>query len=57
MNYVFAREFQELTQGSAASPAFHGQATHLRGRFELAHYPIRTAVTLLEPPLVPTTCT
>jgi endonuclease/exonuclease/phosphatase family metal-dependent hydrolase len=27
MNYVFAHEFQELTQGSAASPAFHGQAT------------------------------
>lgn len=27
MNYVFAREFQELTQGSHASPAFHGQAT------------------------------
>jgi endonuclease/exonuclease/phosphatase family metal-dependent hydrolase len=27
MNYVFAREFQELTQGPAASPAFHGQAT------------------------------
>jgi endonuclease/exonuclease/phosphatase family metal-dependent hydrolase len=27
MNYVFAREFQELAQGSAASPAFHGQAT------------------------------
>jgi endonuclease/exonuclease/phosphatase family metal-dependent hydrolase len=27
MNYVFAREFQELTQGSAVSPAFHGQAT------------------------------
>jgi endonuclease/exonuclease/phosphatase family metal-dependent hydrolase len=27
MNCVFAREFQELTQGSAASPAFHGQAT------------------------------
>ena len=27
MNYVFAREFQELTQGSQASPAFHGQAT------------------------------
>ena len=27
MNYAFAREFQELTQGSAASPAFHGQAT------------------------------
>lgn len=27
MNCVFAREFQELTQGSASSPAFHGQAT------------------------------
>jgi len=27
MNYVFAREFQELTQGSRASPAFHGQTT------------------------------
>jgi endonuclease/exonuclease/phosphatase family metal-dependent hydrolase len=27
MNYVFAREFQELTQGSATSPAYHGQAT------------------------------
>jgi endonuclease/exonuclease/phosphatase family metal-dependent hydrolase len=27
LNYVFAREFQELTQGSHASPAFHGQAT------------------------------
>jgi endonuclease/exonuclease/phosphatase family metal-dependent hydrolase len=27
MNYVFAREFHELAQGSAASPAFHGQAT------------------------------
>jgi len=27
MNYVLAREFQQLTQGSAASPAFHGQAT------------------------------
>ena len=27
LNYVFGREFQELTQGSAASPAFHGQAT------------------------------
>src|ERR1700675_4532998 len=27
MNYVFAREFQELTQGSSTSPAFHGQAT------------------------------
>jgi endonuclease/exonuclease/phosphatase family metal-dependent hydrolase len=27
MNYVFGREFQELTQGSKTSPAFHGQAT------------------------------
>jgi endonuclease/exonuclease/phosphatase family metal-dependent hydrolase len=27
LNYVFGREFVELTQGSKASPAFHGQAT------------------------------
>jgi len=27
MNYVYGREFQELTQGSATSPAYHGQAT------------------------------
>ena len=27
MNYVFGLEFQELTQGSKASPAYHGQAT------------------------------
>src|ERR1700732_3795655 len=27
MNYVFGREFQELAQGSRASPAYHGQAT------------------------------
>jgi len=27
LNYVFGREFVELTQGSNASPAFHGQAT------------------------------
>jgi endonuclease/exonuclease/phosphatase family metal-dependent hydrolase len=27
LNYVFAREFQELTQGSRRSPAYHGQAT------------------------------
>jgi endonuclease/exonuclease/phosphatase family metal-dependent hydrolase len=26
MNYVFGREFEELTQGSKASPAYHGQA-------------------------------
>jgi endonuclease/exonuclease/phosphatase family metal-dependent hydrolase len=27
MNYVFGREFQELTQGRPISPAYHGQAT------------------------------
>jgi endonuclease/exonuclease/phosphatase family metal-dependent hydrolase len=27
MNYAFGREFQELTQGSKTSPAYHGQAT------------------------------
>jgi len=27
MNYIFGREFQELTQGSRGSPAYHGQAT------------------------------
>jgi endonuclease/exonuclease/phosphatase family metal-dependent hydrolase len=27
MNYIFGREFQELTQGSNDSPAYHGQAT------------------------------
>ncbi|HXO34770.1 MAG TPA: endonuclease/exonuclease/phosphatase family protein [Candidatus Acidoferrales bacterium] len=27
MNYIFGREFQELTQGSRRSPAYHGQAT------------------------------
>ena len=27
LNYVFGHEFQELSQGTRASPAFHGQAT------------------------------
>ena len=27
LNYVFGREFVELTQGSSTSPAWHGQAT------------------------------
>ena len=27
LNYIFGREFQELSQGSRTSPAFHGQAT------------------------------
>jgi len=30
MNYVFGREFQELTQGSEGQPAYHGQATFSR---------------------------
>ena len=33
MDYVFGREFQELVQGSKASPAYHGQAV-------LAKWPI-----------------
>src|SRR5882724_6222444 len=32
MNYAFGREFEELTQGSRTSPAFHGQATLSRWR-------------------------
>lgn len=32
MNYVFGREFQELTQGSRTSAAYHGQATLSRWR-------------------------
>ena len=27
MNYVFGLEFEEITQGSRTSPAYHGQAT------------------------------
>jgi endonuclease/exonuclease/phosphatase family metal-dependent hydrolase len=27
LNYIFGREFQELTQGTRQSPAYHGQAT------------------------------
>ena len=30
LNYVFGREFQELTQGTRYSPAYHGQATLCR---------------------------
>lgn len=33
MNYVFGCEFEELTQGNPASPAYHGQAT-------LSHLPL-----------------
>jgi endonuclease/exonuclease/phosphatase family metal-dependent hydrolase len=36
MNYVFGREFQELTQGSRSSPAYHGQAT--LSRWPLSNY-------------------
>src|SRR5258708_11893148 len=32
MNCVFGREFEELTQGSRTSPAYHGQATLSRWR-------------------------
>src|ERR1700686_1377824 len=32
MNYVFGCEFEELTQGSRTSPAYHGQATLSRWR-------------------------
>jgi endonuclease/exonuclease/phosphatase family metal-dependent hydrolase len=35
MNYVFGREFEELTQDSPTSPAYHGQAT--LSRWPLAH--------------------
>ena len=35
MNYVFGREFEELTQGSPTSPAYHGQAT--LSRWPLSH--------------------
>ena len=36
MNYVFGREFEELTQGSRTSPANHGQATLSRWRLKNA---------------------
>jgi endonuclease/exonuclease/phosphatase family metal-dependent hydrolase len=34
MNYVFGREFEELTQGSRTSPAWHGQAVLSRWRLK-----------------------
>jgi endonuclease/exonuclease/phosphatase family metal-dependent hydrolase len=34
MNYVFGREFEELTQGPRTSPAYHGQATLSRWRLK-----------------------
>jgi endonuclease/exonuclease/phosphatase family metal-dependent hydrolase len=36
MNYAFGREFEELSQGSSGSPAYHGQAT-------LSRWPISNA--------------
>jgi endonuclease/exonuclease/phosphatase family metal-dependent hydrolase len=36
MNYVFGREFEELTQGSQSSPAYQGQAT-------LSRFPISSS--------------
>jgi endonuclease/exonuclease/phosphatase family metal-dependent hydrolase len=36
MSYVFAREFQELLEGSSQSPAYHGQATLSRWRLKNA---------------------
>ena len=37
LDYVFGREFQELTQGTRHSPAYHGQAT-------LSRWPLSNAV-------------
>jgi endonuclease/exonuclease/phosphatase family metal-dependent hydrolase len=34
MNYVFGREFEELTQGPRKSPAYYGQATLSRWRLK-----------------------
>lgn len=34
MDYVFGREFEELTQGSPSAPAYHGQATLSRWPIE-----------------------
>jgi endonuclease/exonuclease/phosphatase family metal-dependent hydrolase len=36
LNYVFGREFVELTQGSSTSPAYHGQATLSRWKISNA---------------------
>jgi endonuclease/exonuclease/phosphatase family metal-dependent hydrolase len=36
LNYVFGREFVELTQGTKANPAYHGQATLSRWRISNA---------------------
>lgn len=36
LNYVFGREFRELTQGTRHSPAYHGQATLSRWRLSNA---------------------
>ncbi|MBV9615959.1 MAG: endonuclease/exonuclease/phosphatase family protein [Ktedonobacteraceae bacterium] len=37
LNYVWGREFVELTQGSKTSPAYHGQATLSRWKISNSH--------------------
>lgn len=42
LNYVFGREFVELSQGSKSSPAYHGQATLSRWKISnprVIHFP------------------
>jgi endonuclease/exonuclease/phosphatase family metal-dependent hydrolase len=40
MNYVFAREFEELTQGSKTSPAYRPSNTFALALIKLPHHPI-----------------
>jgi len=37
LNYVFGREFVELSQGTKSSPAYHGQATLSRWKISNSH--------------------
>src|SRR5262250_2429153 len=54
MNYVFGREFQELTQGSRTSPAYHGRATLSRWPLSDARIiRFRRQIEFLAPALVP----
>lgn len=53
LNYVFGVEFQELTQGTRKSPAYHGQATLSRWPLlEPTHPPTPTSIRLLAAALV-----
>jgi hypothetical protein len=55
LNYVFGREFVELTQGSNTSPAYHGQATLSRWKISASRInPFPRTVQLLETALVHT---